>query len=75
MSASTFRIVITILVGVLLIWFVKGQIKLIESLEAQANSNTTIDVDANEFEQPKGELPEQASSIGFKYTSDRDSKS
>ncbi len=73
MSASTFRIVIAIFLGIFLYWFVKGQIKLIEYAGAQSSS--TIDIDSDVLEQPKGELPEQLGSIGFKYNSDADTDS
>lgn len=68
MSPSTFRVVITILLGIFLFWFIKGQIKLIERLEVQPISS--IDIESDELELPKGELPEQTSSIGFKYNSE-----
>lgn len=67
MSLSTFRVIIVILLGVFVFWFVKAQAKLIENLEAQ--SVPTVDVELGEMEQAKGELP-QTNSVGFKYDSD-----
>jgi hypothetical protein len=66
MSASTFRIIIIVLLGTFLYWFIKGQVKLIENLEAQ--TNPTIDIDADDLEQAKGELPEPVNPIGFRYS-------
>jgi len=60
--------IITIFLGIFLFWFIKGQIKLIENLEAQSSS--TIDIESDELEKPNGALSEQAISIGFKYNCD-----
>jgi hypothetical protein len=54
MSESTFRIVIALLCGIFLYWFIKGQIKLIESIESQSVS--TIDIDSEEISKSKAEL-------------------
>jgi hypothetical protein len=66
MSDSTFRIIVVILLGVFVFWFVKTQVRLIKNLEAQ--SCPTLDVEPSESEHAKGELP-QTDSIGFKYES------
>jgi hypothetical protein len=66
MSASTFRIIIVILLGVFVFWFVKAQVKLIENLEAEFHP--ALDIEPGEIEQAKDQLP-QINSIGFKYES------
>jgi len=72
MTKSTFRILIVLLLGVLVVFIAKGYFKL--TLLTDGHSVVMRDAKSDEIQSPKGELMQSTESIGFKYKTENSLK-